>query len=196
MTFLKSITSKIYSLFAVFYTGQDKRYIQYEIGEYTYGKPVVNSWGEGATLKIGKFCSIASNVTILLGGNHRIDWVSTYPFSNVFSDARGFTGHPTTKGDVVIGHDVWIGTESMILSGVTIGSGAVIAACSVVTKDIPPYAIVAGNPAKIIRQRFDQETIESLLEIAWWDWPIENIKQAWPLILSTEIKEFIKTYQK
>ena len=83
----------------------------------------------------------------------------------------------------------------MILSGVTIGTGAVIAACSVVTKDIPPYAIVAGNPAKIIRQRFEQETIDSLLEIAWWDWPIENIKQAWPLILSTEIKEFVKTYQ-
>lgn len=194
MNFLKKVSSKLYSIIAPFYTNEDKRYMQYKIGKYSYGKPKVRSWGESATLNIGKFCSIGPDVTIFLGGEHRTDWVTTYPFSEIFSEAKGFLGHPRTKGDVIIGHDVWIGAESMILSGVTIGSGAVIAARSVVTKDVPSYAIVAGNPAKIVRFRFEESIVEVLLKIAWWNWPMEKITQAWPLMLSDEVERFINIY--
>jgi acetyltransferase-like isoleucine patch superfamily enzyme len=152
------------------------------IGDYTYGSPKIFDWGEGATLKIGKFCSIADGVVIFLGGEHRTDWVTTYPFSapelnQYFPTAKNIKGHPKTKGDVIIGNDVWLGYNSIILSGVKIGDGAVIGACSVVTKNVPPYTIVAGNPAKIIRKRFSTKIIKKLLKIKWWNWPIEKIKK-------------------
>jgi len=98
-------------------------------------------------IRIGKFCSIAHDVTFILG-NHRVDWVSTYPFSVFFDEASHITGHPLSNGDINIGNDVWIGKFSTIISGISIGNGAVIAANSFVTKDVPPYAIVSGNPAK------------------------------------------------
>ena len=101
----------------------------------------------------------------------------TYPFNALFSEGAHITGHPSSKGDIVIGNDVWIGYQSCILSGVTIGNGAIIGAKSVVTKDVPPYAIVAGNPAKFIRYRFPQETIDKLENLAWWDWDISVIKE-------------------
>ncbi len=164
----------------------------YDIGEYTYGFPKVLSWGEGATLRIGKFCSIAEKVVILLGGEHRIDWVTTYPFSVLFPEAAEFHGHPRTKGDVVIGNDVWIGQEALILSGVTIGNGAVIAARSVVSRPVPDYAIVGGNPARVVRYRFPEPQIRALQEIAWWDWPREKIVRYLPLLLSDQVEDFIK----
>lgn len=173
------------------YMNQNPKYSQYSIGQFTYGEPIVVGWGEGATLKMGSFCSIASDVVILLGGNHRMDWVTSYPF-NVFWQEFSHIPHPTTtKGDVVIGNDVWIGGKAVILSGVTIGDGAVIGTCSVVTKDVEPYAIVAGNPARPIRKRFSNDQIEHLLKIKWWDWDIEKIKFHMPLILSTNIQQFI-----
>ena len=143
-------------------------------------------------LKIGKFCSIANDVQIFLGGNHRIDWITTYPFSvlNSWPEAKDIKGHPCTKGDVIIGNDVWIGRKTLILSGVTIGDGAIVGARSVVTKDVAPYSIVAGNPAKLIRKRFDEKTIEKLLEIKWWDWNLEKIKKNLPLLLSNNIEQF------
>lgn len=159
--------------------------------EGSYGNPIVLSWGEGTIATVGKYSSISTGTTILLGGEHRIDWVTTYPFSTLWPEAVNYKGHPRTKGNVVIGHDVWIGYEALILSGVTIGSGAVVAARSVVTKDVPPYAIVGGNPAKFIRYRFDQETILKLLSIAWWDWPKEEISKAMPFLLSDNIQNFI-----
>ncbi len=91
----------------------------YDIGDWTYGDPQVLSWGEGTTLKIGKFCSLAKDVTIMLGGEHRIDWVTTYPFNAIFQDATHIIGHPKSKGNVVIGNDVWVGKGALILSGVT-----------------------------------------------------------------------------
>lgn len=147
---------------------------QLEVGAFTYGyrKLRVLTWGEGATLKIGKFCSIASGVEIILGGNHRTDWISTYPFGHIYQDQLVKTapkGHPATKGDVTIGNDVWIAGDAKIFSGVSIGDGAVIAACAVVSKDVGAYEVVAGNPAKPIKKRFDDETIELLQQLRWWD---------------------------
>jgi len=166
-------------------------YRGYEIGAWSYGNPTVLSWGEGTTLRVGKFCSFAEGVTIFLGGEHRTDWVTTYPFNPLFPAASQFKGHPMSRGDVVIGHDVWLGRGVTIRSGVRIGSGAVLGAGSMVTKNVDPYSIVAGNPAKAVRLRFTQEQIEELLRIAWWDWPLDRIQAAWPLLLSPDISGFI-----
>lgn len=166
----------------------------YEVGEYTYGQPCIHWWGEPARLKIGKFCSLAPGVQIFLGGEHRTDWVTTYPFTAIHSRAAHIPGHPRTKGDVVIGNDVWIGHEALILSGVTIGDGVVIGARAVVTKNVLPYAIVAGNPAELVRYRFSEIQRTALLRIAWWDWSFAQIREAWPLLLSKNIDAFIATY--
>ncbi|WP_157277721.1 CatB-related O-acetyltransferase [Paenibacillus taiwanensis] len=174
------------------FMNQDVRYAAYSIGDFTYGEPDVLSWGEDASLTIGKFCSIASRVTIMLGGEHNVDWVSTYPFNPIFPQAQAYLGHPKTKGNVIIGHDVWLGIDSYILSGVTIGNGAVVSARSLVTKDVPPYAIVGGNPARIIRYRFSDEQIEELEAIAWWNWPLHRIFSALPLLLSNQMDQFIQ----
>ncbi|MDZ7371239.1 MAG: CatB-related O-acetyltransferase, partial [candidate division KSB1 bacterium] len=167
------------------------RYARYQIGEYTYGFPLVYDWNEGSTLKIGKFCSIAKNVKIFLGGNHRSDWVTTFPFPEFFKDAQNVKDYTATKGDVIIGSDVWIGHGAIILSGVTIGDGAVIGAGSVVSKSVPPFAVAAGNPAKVTRMRFSDRQIEQLLQIRWWDWPTAKIVSFLPLLLSPNIDEFI-----
>lgn len=132
----------------------------------------------------------------LLGGEHRADWITTYPFNALFGEGAHITGHPSSKGDIVVGNDVWIGYQSCISSGVTIGNGAIIGARSVITKDVPPYAIVAGNPAKFVRYRFPQETIDKLESLAWWDWDISVIKGAIPLLLSNKIDEFFTSPEK
>jgi len=167
----------------------------FSIGKHTYGKPDIRTYGDNTRLTIGRFCSISSKVTIILGGNHRIDWVTTYPFpalSSEWPEARAISGHPESKGDLTIGHDVWIGHGATILSGLTIGSGAVIGACSVVNQDIPPYGIVAGNPARLLRTRFDQETCNALLEMSWWNWPEDTIKKHMELLCSNRIHELLK----
>ncbi|MDB4866139.1 MAG: chloramphenicol acetyltransferase [Cohnella sp.] len=169
-------------------------YKKYQIGEWTYGMPTVLFDGYGGTLKIGKYCSIAAGVSILLGGEHRTDWPTTYPFNVLVKEAMPYHDRPYTKGDVVIGHDVWIALNALIVSGVTIGNGAVVAAGSVVTKDVPPYAIVGGNPAKLIRYRFDQDTIDKLQKMAWWDWPYEKIKSSFPYMMNKDVGTFIRLY--
>jgi len=169
-----------------------ERYPQYQFGKGMCGMmPQVRAREDGATLKVGNFVSIGTGVQILLGGEHRIDWVTTYPISMFWNEGENISGHPRTKGDVIIGSDVWIGTEAIILSGVTIGDGAVIGARSVVTKDVPPYAIVAGNPSRIIRKRFDDQTIKRLLQVKWWLWPESQIKKAIPLLLDDKIAKFL-----
>ena len=160
-------------------------------GRHSYGiqNIKIRSWKEGAHLFIGGFCSIADNQTIFLGGNHRTDWATTFPFGHILKDEFpageiNGNGHPTSKGHIVIGNDVWIGSGCTIMSGVTIGSGSVIAAKSVVTRDIDPYTIVGGNPAKTIRKRFDNKTINQLLEIKWWDRNDDEINTIVPLLQS------------
>jgi acetyltransferase-like isoleucine patch superfamily enzyme len=127
-------------------------------------------------IRIGNYCSIALNVEFLPGGNHRLEWASTYPFRIVEGLPGAYAdGMPWSKGDIVVGSDVWIGRDAFILGGITIGHGAVVAAHAVVTRDVRPYAIVAGNPAREVRRRFSDETVEALLEAAWWEWPHEEI---------------------
>lgn len=172
-----------------------KRYPQYEIGCSTYddlGDPlIVLTWG-GATLSLGNYTSIAAGVKIFLGGDHRIDWVTTFPFNALWKNAHHYKGHPKTKGNVVIGNDVWIGIEALIFSGITIGDGAVIGARAVVTHDVPPYAVVVGNPARIVKYRFDGKTSERLLNLKWWDWSVSEIERALPDMLSQEISIFLE----
>jgi len=171
-----------------------KRLAKYDLGEWSYGEPKVFDFGACATLKVGKFCSFGPGVKILLGEEHRIDTVTTYPFSSIFRYASHLPDITWTKGDVVIGSDVWIGQESLILSGVKIGNGAVIGARTTVVRDIAPYSITAGCPGTHRRFRFDQGKIEMLERIAWWDWPMERIEQALPLLLSNRIEEFLEKY--
>lgn len=162
----------------------------FKIGAYTYGKPTILFEDSGAELVIGKFCSIAHDVTIFLGGNHRADWITTYPFNvltEFFPESEDIKGHPSTKGAVIIGNDVWIGRSVTILSGVTIGHGAIIAAGSVVTKNIGDYEIWGGNPAKIIRKRFEEKEISQLLDLKWWDWNIEKIKKNTHILCSSNL---------
>jgi virginiamycin A acetyltransferase len=163
----------------------------FEIGDWSYGVPKVLTWGTKSKLKIGKFCAIAQDVVIFLEAEHRTDWVSTYTFEGMWPECH-HEGHPGTKGDVVIGNDVWIGYQAMILSGVKIGDGAVVGARSVVTKDVPPYAIVAGSPARVVRYRFSQSVIDKLLSIQWWNWSLNKVYVAIPYLTSGNMEEFFK----
>ena len=166
-----------------------------EIGEYTIYNDFVNDPCDfeknnvlyhypinGDKLKIGKFCSIACGSKFLFtSANHTLGSLSTYTFPIFFDewglDAKNIRSAWDNKGDIVIGNDVWIGYEAVILSGVTIGDGAIIGTRAVVTKDVPPYTIVGGVPAKPIRKRFDDETVAELLKLRWWDWDKEKISR-------------------
>ncbi|MGF1620462.1 MAG: CatB-related O-acetyltransferase [Rhodomicrobiaceae bacterium] len=146
---------------------------------------------EGDRLIIGKFCQIAARARFIMNGsNHRMDGFSTFPFG-VFG--QGWTGHFDGEldfphhGDTVIGNDVWIGYEALLLPGVQVGDGAIIGARSVVTHNVPHYAVVAGNPARILRMRFDDDTIARLLAIRWWDWDIGRITRNIPAICNGDI---------
>lgn len=145
-------------------------------------------------LMIGKFCSIACGAKfIFTSANHSLKSLSTYPFPIFFEewglDVSDITDAWDNKGDIIVGNDVWIGYEAVILSGVTIGDGAVVGSRAVVTKDIPPYTIVGGVPAKPIRKRFDDVTIARLLELQWWDWSEKRIKANLKIIQSGRIDE-------
>jgi acetyltransferase-like isoleucine patch superfamily enzyme len=165
------------------------------IGDYTYGFPIIKEFASNQTnLRIGKFCSIAANVSIILGGEHPTKFVSTYPIPIKFDVLHEFQRTAKSKGDIEIGNDVWIGYGVIILTGVKIGNGAVIGAGSVVTKSVEPYSIVAGNPAKLVRYRFSNQIIIKLEGIAWWDWPIEKIISASSLLISDKIDEFVRKY--
>ena len=171
-----------------------------EIGDYTYydDPDSVDNFVKnvlyhfdfiGDKLIIGKFCQIASHVRFIMnGGNHAISGFSTYPFAAFGDDWQGVPLNPAYKGNTVIGNDVWIGYDSIIMPGVTIGDGAIIASGSVVTHSVDPYTIVGGNPAKQIRQRFNDEIIQQLVAMAWWDWSFEKISQHASAIASGDLE--------
>lgn len=145
----------------------------------------------GDRLLIGRFCMIASGVEFIMnGGNHLADAISTYPFAvfgNGWEGAMEGREYPY-KGDTVIGNDVWLGYQAMIMPGLTIGDGAIVATRAVVTRDVPPYAVVAGNPARLIRYRFSEAKIEKLLRIRWWDWPAEKITRHVHLLTGKDVE--------
>lgn len=172
---------------------QDKfsrRYPDYQVGIGTYGTPKVYDWHEGTTLKIGNYCSISFNVQIFLGGHHHADWISTYPFSAFLEGVEPIPDTGFSKGNVIIGSDVWLCANAVILSGVTIGHGAVVANSAVVTKDVEPYAIVGGNPARQIGYRFDEETRRLLLATAWWEWDQAEVRKVHQLLSSDRLDDF------
>lgn len=145
-------------------------------------------------LIIGNFCSIACGAKFLFASaNHTMRALSTYPFPIFFEewglDKAEVTSAWDHKGNIVIGNDVWIGYEAVILSGVTIGDGAIIGARAVVTRDVPPYTIVGGTPAKEIRKRYDEQTIDRLLRLKWWDWPKEKIRQSLPQLMNGALND-------
>lgn len=147
-------------------------------------------------LIIGKFCSIACGTKFLFNcANHTLKSLSTYTFPLFYEEWELEKSNITTawdnKGDIVIGNDVWIGYEAVIMAGVHIGDGAIIAARAVVTKDVPPYTIVGGTPAKEIRKRFDAEVIEQLLILKWWDWSTDKIHQCLPYIAESKLDELL-----
>ena len=174
-----------------------------QIGDYTYYDDPEDSENFernvlyhfpfiGDKLIIGKFCAIARNPTFIMNGaNHKLDGFSTYPFyifGNGWENAAPSPGELPHKGDTVIGNDVWIGYQATVMPGIKIGDGAIIAAKSVVTRDVPPYTIVGGNPAQPMRQRFDEATIQALLNIAWWYWDIEKITRNLDKIVSADLQ--------
>ncbi|ELI0633924.1 CatB-related O-acetyltransferase [Vibrio harveyi] len=179
-----------YSYYSGFYHGKtfEDQAVRYLMGDRVTQHEWQNgAYGEVDKLIIGKFCSIASGATFMMAGNqgHRIDWISTFPFSPEEFGNEVQSGFERA-GDTIIGNDVWIGSEAMIMPGVTIGDGAVIGARSVITKNVEPYSIVVGNN-HVVRLRFDEEAVSMLLEIQWWDWSIEHIKQAMKIMCSGDV---------
>ncbi|TJV70721.1 MAG: CatB-related O-acetyltransferase [Mesorhizobium sp.] len=158
------------------------------VGRKTYGVDVANVFQATAEapVTIGSYCSIAAGVLFIAAGEHPMSLVSTYPFAGADRDL--------TKGPITVGNDVWIGSRAIVLSGVTIGHGAIVGAGSVVTKDVPPYAVVAGNPARLIRHRFEPEVIADLLAIRWWDWSDDKIEAAMP-DFHNSVADFIAKHQ-
>lgn len=174
-----------------------------EVGEYTYYDDPEDSENFernvlyhfdfiGDRLIIGKFCAIARGAKFIMNGaNHKLSGISTYPFQIFGNGWERVMPSPSDlpyKGDTVIGNDVWIGYESLIMPGVKIRDGAIISSRSVVTSDVEPYTIVGGNPAKLIRHRFSPQTSAELVELAWWDWPIEHITRHLEKIVGADVE--------
>lgn len=155
------------------------------VGAHTYGVPQVIGGGPHCRLSIGKYCSIGQAVQLLLMGDHRIDLLSGYPFDNIDGWDFPFQGRAYNRpNEITIGNDVWLGYGVRILHGVNIGDGAAVGAWAVVTKDVRPYAVVGGNPAREIKRRFDDRTVDWLLQVKWWDWPDEKVKARLHVLLA------------
>jgi hypothetical protein len=162
------------------------------LGPGTYGVPPILTFMLDKTcLHVGSYSSLGA--LMMLGGKHPSDRVTTYPHRIWMGmEGAGEDGFPTPTGDTIVGSDVWLCYEALILSGLTIGDGAIVAAGAVVTKDVPAYAIVGGNPARLIRYRYPEEQREALLDIRWWDWPEHEIRDAVPLLAGDDVDAFIE----
>lgn len=166
------------------------------MGRHSYAKPIVG-WFEGDNerVRIGSYCSVSYDAVLTIGGNHPLDWPSTFAF-RAHRGLKGalVDGSPIPQRDIEIGNDVWIAREARILAGVRIGHGAVVGAYAVVAKDVRPYAIVVGNPAQEIRRRFSDEQVDAMLAIAWWDWPEEKIDENIKYLNQPDIDGFIERF--
>ena len=157
------------------------------------------SWSNDFHIHLGKYNSIGRDCNFFLHANHRTDWITTSsqlwgPVNDEIANMHMHMGHPTCKGDIIVENDVWIGAKSTIMSGVKIHNGSVVGSGSVVSKDVPPYAIVVGNPAQIIKFRFNRDQIQSLLQIKWWDWEESKIKDEALRLWSSDINSFIESH--
>jgi virginiamycin A acetyltransferase len=155
------------------------------------------TWSDQYKVLLGKYNSIGRDCNFFLHANHRPDWVTTSsqllgPVTHQIAEMHMKMGHPTCKGDIIVENDVWVGAKATIMSGVKIHNGAIVATGAVVTKDVPPYAIVAGNPAKVVKYRFSEEQIESLLKISWWDWDESKVREMAMTMWTDNIDDFIK----
>ncbi|MBF6620084.1 MAG: CatB-related O-acetyltransferase [Patulibacter sp.] len=165
------------------------------MGRHSYSVPTVHYYaGDTARVVIGDWTSLARDVEVLPGGNHHVDTVSTFPFRQILRLPDVHIERAPNKGDVTIGSDVWVGRGARIMGGVSIGHGAVVAAYSTVTKDVPPYMIVGGSPARVIRPRFDPVTTAALLRIAWWEWSTAEIQDRVSDLGGRDIDRFIAHY--
>lgn len=169
------------------------------VGAHTYGQAfLLRTWRhvggciENTKLTIGKFCSLADGIEVFLGGNHLMNCVTTFPIRSLGVPTPIVEGN---NGDIVIQDDVWVGSRAVIMSGVTIGYGACIGAHAVVAKNIPPYAVAVGNPARVVKMRFSDDVIKRLLEMRWWDWPLDQIKRAGALLKAPEIDKVFAFYE-
>jgi acetyltransferase-like isoleucine patch superfamily enzyme len=164
-----------------------------EYGAYSIGIPTVKAYAfDPARLTIGRYSSLSETSVVMIGGEHAIDRVTTFPHRIQWGlPGAGEDGIPLRRGDTVIGSDVWLCQRSFVRGGISIGHGAVVGAGAIVTRSVPPFAIVAGNPAKVVRYRFAEEQIAALLEIAWWDWPKAEVLAAVPYLQDTDIDKFI-----
>lgn len=168
------------------------RYPQYRIGRGSYGPLEIETFGDTGTVSIGAFCSFAKGVCVLLGGEHRSNWITTYPFDRKYFFASGAPHSTYSRGDVVVGNDVWVGRGALILSGARIGNGAIIGAHALVRGDIPPYAIAVGNPARVVRYRFEAHVIQKLEKIEWWNWDDERIRDQLPRLMAEPMDDVVK----
>lgn len=172
----------------------DRRYGPQRFEEYNV---LYNYDFSKVKLVIGKFCALSAETRFIMTGDHKLDAFSTYPFpifGHGWEHAYDIRDLPV-KGDIIVGNDVWFGYDSLIMNGVTIGDGAIIAARATVVKNVPPYSIVAGNPAKMVKWRFPESTIEKLLEISWWNWPIAKIHRNLKAISSPDLNALEKAWR-
>ena len=167
-------------------------------GSYASDPDVVLALGDpDHEVIVGNYTSIAAEVIFLLGGEHHPEWVSTFPFRIRYGlPGMGEDGQPTSRGPIVVGNDVWLGRGVTVLSGVTIGDGAVVGARSLVVKDVEPYTVVGGVPARVIRKRFDDRQIEALLAIRWWDWPEEEILRIVDILCGEDVDALLAYAEK
>jgi acetyltransferase-like isoleucine patch superfamily enzyme len=167
-------------------------------GSYACDPDIVVDLGDpDHKVTVGNYTSIAEDVTFLVGGEHHPEWVSTFPFRIVYGlPGKCQDGQPSSRGPIALGHDVWLGRGVTVLSGVTIGNGAVVGARSLVVKDVEPYTIVGGVPARVIRRRFEDHHIEALLAIRWWDWPEEEIVNIVDILCSDDVDALLAYAEK